>query len=218
MSETNGANETPETEGPKGTATENDLTRIVTHPEDFGFEWDSSWSAASETDNSGKRFGSKVILRANVPAIPKVTDVEKFGKAFGWVILAKAWNGTSGRVDGQQIVRSMLLAEWAKDRAKSVTNDTLRREVAKRILLGIRAKGGGGFGTRYVALDGTAFKTAEEATAHNAKNAPKVTYKGLDGQEYGTALEAKQASVAFYVTEHGMPHEVAVKLVANMPE
>jgi hypothetical protein len=202
-----------------GFATENDVARMVSSPEDFGFEWDA-WDAASKTDKEGKTFPSGlVVLRKAFAVIPKITDAEKFQRAFGWASLVKAYNGTSGRVDAQGVARSMLLAEWDKQHAKNVTTNAVRAEVSKRVLLGIRAKGGGGTVKRYVDLDGTAWATAEEAAESNKRiHAKTVKHKALDGQEYATALEAKQASVAFLVTEQGMPHEVALKVVANMPE
>lgn len=203
-----------------GTATDNDVARMVSHPEDFGFVWDDSWDAASKTDKDGKPFaGGLTTLRKAFAVIPKITDAQKFVVAFGWESVTKAYNGTSGRVDAQGVARGMLLAEWSKQHAKNVTTNDVRAEVARRVLLGMRAKGGGGATKRYVDLDGVAWATMDEATAANkAIQAKTVKYKGLDGNEYPTPLEAKQASVAYLVTEQGMSHEMAVRIVANMPE
>lgn len=199
-----------------GTATDSDVQDIVSHPESFGLDWDTSWDAASDTDREGKRFGTRLTLRKSVP-LPMVVEtaegVAEFVKAFGPTITAKAINGTSMRVAAQGIARTMLLAAWDKDRAKSVTNDDIRAEVVRRVLLGQRGKGGGGARTKYVGPDGKVYASAEEASKAQAPR----TWKGLDGKDYPTLLEAKQASVG-YLVDQGFPVDMAQKAVAGMTE
>jgi hypothetical protein len=219
MSENNEAPQAPVVETPAGTATEADLDRIIKAPATFGFKWIHEPISAIK-DNAGNLLanGSKVELRKDAPRIRLLETqeaIEAFGKAFGWALLAKAYNGTSGDVQAEGIARSELLKKWHTDRAKSVSMYDLQAEIVKRCLLGQRAKGGGGGGTRYVGTDGVSYKTEAEAVAASKQAAKPATFKGLDGVEYPTQLEAKQASVAFLV-DKGTPSEIAIAAVANM--
>ena len=202
-----------------GTATDKDVDKIVNYPTDYGFKWNDTWDAASQTDKDGKRFGALVVLREKCATIPEVTDVKLFAESFGWQQLTDAYNGTSGRVKAQGISRELLLAEWDKQHAKNVSEKHIRSEVVKRVLLGMRAKGGGGGARAYYVVNGV--KYANEADAIAASKV-KVTYKGLDGKEYATGLEAKQASVAYLTHEDRgearMAPAIAAMVVANMPE
>ena len=204
-----------------GFATEKDVDHIVRNPRDYGFDWDDSWSVASETDVHGKKFATgKVTMVKNFAVIPKVTDGRTFVDAFGWESLEEAYNETSGRVKAQGIVRTMVVAEWYKDHAKAITLYVARVEVVKRVLLRIRAKGGGGGGRWFVDLEGNQFRTMDEVLASNKRIGEKFrTFPGMDGVQYKTALEARQASVAWLMAApRNMSHEMAVQLVANMPE
>lgn len=197
-----------------GLATDKDVDNIVRDPESYGFVWDK-WDAQSRTDKNGNSFGSLLTLRKDSATLPKIVDAELFARSFGWDKLVKAYNGTSGRVDAQGVTRTLLLAEWSKDRARNVTESFIRAEVVKRVLLGMRAKGGGGGSRKVWVVNGVTYAT-EEAALEASKSARRFT--ALDGTEHKTGLEAKQASVAYLVTEKGLSHEMAMGIVANMPE
>lgn len=202
-----------------GTATEDMVADIVANPEAYGFTWKEE-PISAKNDKDGKLLapdGKKMVLRANAPRpyLPETQEhVAAFFAAFGPSVLARSANGTSVDVAAEDIIRRELLAEWNKDRARSVSNTDLKTEIVKRVLLGKRAAGGGGSRTRWV-YNGVIYAT--EAEALEASKAPTQTYKGLDGKEYPTALEAKQASVA-HLVDQGFPQDLALKAVAGMAE
>lgn len=203
-----------------GTATEDMVADIVANPEAYGFTWKEE-PISAKNDKDGKLLapdGKKMVLRANAPRpyLPETQEhVAAFFAAFGPSVLARSANGTSVDVAAEDIIRRELLAEWGKDRARSVSNNDLKTEIVKRVLLGKRAAGGGGSRTKWV-VNGVVYTSEADAIAASAAAAAQ-TYKGLDGKEYPTALEAKQASVA-HLVDQGFPQELALKAVAGMAE
>jgi hypothetical protein len=200
-------------EVPVSLATEKDIPHIVRNPTRYGFKWKHEAISAYK-DNDGKLLanGSKLELRKDAPRL-EIVDLILASKWFGAESVMKRANGTSYDVESEGIVRTEILKHWHGDR-KLPVQEFLKTELVKRQLLGIRASGGGGSTTRYVANDGTSFRTSEEAAAHNAKITPAV-FKGFDGVEYSTKLEAQQASVDFLV-KNGTPVAAAQAAVVNM--
>jgi hypothetical protein len=193
---------------------------IIDNPSKYGLAAWSAWDVSAYKDKDGNYFagGKAFTFREKFAVLPKVDDGAKFVKAFGWAALVEAYNGTSGRVDAQGVVRTMFLNTWYVDKGKSITQRTALEQVVRRTLLGEKAKGGGGGGQWYVDNMGNKFRTLEEVQNANKAHAERSrTFRGMDQAEYKTALEAKQASVAFLVAS-GVANDVALKLVANMPE
>lgn len=200
-------------------ATEAEVMDIVKNPSKYGFTWDA-WDVAAVKDKDGQYFagGKALTFREKFAALPKVLDGPKFAKSFGWSALVDAYNGTSGRVDAQQVVRSMFVGMWYVDKGKSITEETARVQVVRRVLLGEKGKGGGGGGQWFVDNMGNKFRTLDEAMNANKAHAERSrTFRGMDQVEYKTPLEAKQASVDFLM-RGGLTQAQATALVANMPE
>jgi hypothetical protein len=196
------------------------VSDIIDNPSNYGLDAWSAWDASAYKDKDGNYFagGKALVFREKFAVLPKVKDGQKFVRSFGWPALVEAYNGTSGRVDAQGVVRSMFVAAWYVDKGKSITLRAALIQVVRRTLLGEKAKGGGGGGQWYVDNMGNKFRTVEEVTNANKAHAERTrTFRGMDQVEYKTALEAKQASVAF-LTASGVAPDVAIKLVANMPE
>lgn len=193
---------------------------IIENPEKYGLEW-SSWDVAAVKDKDGNYFagGKAKVFREKFNVLPKVANGPKFVKSFGMSALVEAYNGTSGRVDAQGVVRTMFVSMWYVDKGASITEHSARVQVVRRVLLGEKAKGGGGGGAWYVDMLGNKFRTMEEVTNANKAHAERSrTWKGMDQVEYKTPLEAKQASVVFLVEVGKLTQEQALALVANMPE
>jgi hypothetical protein len=196
------------------------VENIIAYPGKYGLDGWAAWNVSAEKDKDGNLLngGKVLVMREKFAVLPKVNNGQLFVKYFGWAALVDAYNGTSGRVDAQGVVRRMFLALWYVDKGKSITQHTALVQVVRRVLLGEEAKGGGGGGQWFADMMGNKFRTLEEVMQANAAHAERnKTYRGMDQVEYKTALEAKQASVAF-LTASGVAADVAIKLVANMPE
>jgi hypothetical protein len=180
----------------KGTATQDMLEHIIANPQEYGFEWRYDWTPAKGT---GK---DKVLMRGKVPApLPFAIDADLFSRSFGGTLLTQAFNGTSGRVEAQDVVRTEI------EKNRKITDSDLQRAIVRSVLFAIRRVGGGG-GTRTVFIvNGKQFKTEAEALA-----ASKVqeTYRDVGGGEHATMLESQQASIAI-MTQYGMSHADALK-------
>jgi len=109
---------------------------ILAKPEDFGFEF------LTETVH---KYGKGFV----VPLL-RVTNIPKFEEAFPGVI-RKALDGSSIRVIGQRIVRDASADRGVKDTGQLQT-------LLVNYLLGIEEAP-----ARYVAADGKAYATQEEA-------------------------------------------------------
>jgi hypothetical protein len=193
---------------------------IIDNPGKYGLDAWSAWDVSAYKDKDGNFFagGKALVFREKFAVLPKIRDPKLFAKSFGWDKLTDAYNGTSGRVDAQGIVRSMFVAMWYVDKGKSITQHSALVQVVRRTLLGEKVRGGGGGGQWYIDAMGNKFRTVEEVVnANKAHEERNRTFRGMDGVEYKTALEAKHASVAHYVAQ-GIDSEMAIKLVANMPE
>jgi hypothetical protein len=200
-------------EVPVSRATEKDIPHVVGNPHKYGFRFKLGPIAAKK-DNAGKLLnnGDKLELRKDAPRL-ELVDVALASKWFGPENVISHANTTSYDVESEGIVRTEILKHWHGDR-KLPTMEQLKTELVKRQLLGIRASGGGGSILRFVASDGTSFKTAEEAAAHTAKVTP-TKFRGMDGVEYDTKIEAQQMSVSF-LTKSGVANDVAIAAVAGM--
>jgi hypothetical protein len=180
----------------KGTATQDMIEDIIANPHKYGMEWRYDWTPAKGT---GK---DKVLMRGEVPApLPYVIDAKLFMESFGGSLLTSAFNGTSGRVEAQDVVRTEI------EKNRKISDSDLQRAIVRSVLFAIRRVGGGG-GTRTVFIvNGKQFKTEAEALA--ASKAVE-TYKDVGGGEHTTLLEAQQASIAI-MTQYGMTHADALK-------
>ena len=141
-------------------------------------------------------------MRGEVPApLPAVIDAKTFMEAFGGAMLVSAFNGTSGRVEAQDVVRSEI------EKNRKISDTDLQRAIVRSVLFAIRRAGGGG-GTRTIVIgvDGKQYKSVEEAKAAAAPQ----TYKDIRGVEHKTLLESQQANIS-YMVEIGMTVEMAKK-------
>lgn len=183
----------------KGTATQDMLEDIVAHPEKYGFEWRYIWTPAKGT---GK---DKVLMRGEVPApLPFVVNAELFAKSFGGQILIDAFNGTSGRVEAQDVVRSEI------EKNRKITDSDLMRAIVRSVLFAIRRAGGGG-GNRTVYVDPTTGKQYKSLEDLKAAQAPQK-YKDIQGNEHETLRDAQASSINHIMQAvPGMTLEMAKK-------
>lgn len=178
-----------------GTAKLDAIEDIIANPAKYGFEWRYDWAPARGV---GK---DKTLLRDSAP-LPRVVDSDLFARSFGGQILVDSFNGSSGKVEAQEVVRSEI------EKNRKITDSDLQRAIVRSVLFAIRRVGGGG-GTRTVYVDpvtGKQYRTLDELKAAQAPQ----KYLDIRNVEHDTLLEAQQASIAVMV-EMGLTVDMAKK-------
>lgn len=186
-----------ETVAKGGTAKLDEIESIVANPEKYGFEWRYTWIPARGT---GK---DKVYLRGETPApLPFVVDSVKVQECFGGQILTDSFNGSSGKVESQEVVRSEI------EKNRKISDTDIMRAIVRSVFFAIRRAGGGG-GTRTVFVDPLTGKQYKSLDDLKAAQVP-AKYKDIRGIEHDTLLASQQANIG-YMTEIGMTVDMAKK-------
>lgn len=152
-----------------------DLEKAITS--DGAAEYGFSWT----TGEVGRGAGNDHKVITTNAQFVKVENLALFTESVGADTVLEFITGTSLKVRSDAVNRSV------HEKTPKASIDDRRREVVRRVLLGVRATGGGG--TRTVTV-----------------------YEGMDGKTYASKTEVQAANMA-HLIDKGVPAELARSIV-----